>query len=435
MSRPFKHTAGIASILFLGLSVAGAGQLEQEGYTTAAVTIGAPGAFVGGFDVLPDQDFAVFDGTEVAAIDAATGSKIKTLFTPPAPVFGSFIRVAPDQQHFYFGESSSGVIYEVPVDGGAGRPVTSIAFNFDLEFDPSGRAFVSAASGAFGENYVHLVDIASGQVDEIAHVPSFSGPISFDPQGNLYLGQPDDHFPPRAGFSRVMWFTKAQVDSAIGPGSLGENDAQTWVDQLDAIYDMDFDSDGDLLITDSWNGTLTEVTAVTRDRVPLLSGGGTGVFTFARFARGTKGLFEPFQPDEADHVVAVEAPFSGASLATTVRPLRATIATQPASPIPPGAFTLSVSNGPRNGLGLMLLADQLIVPELPINVDGIPLYIGFDPATFRLLVPFAFDGAGGYSATSTNPGLGGVSIAAQAIVAHDLLHLLATSSALAITFD
>jgi hypothetical protein len=419
---------------FLAAPLLRAGQLDVEGYQAPGVLVGAQGAFLGGFDVLPNGHYAIFDGTSVIEVDQSTGQTLGTLFTPSSSVFGSFIRVAPDHQSFFFGESTNGVIYQVPIAGGAGVPVTTLAFNFDMEFDPSGRAFVSAATGTFGENFVYLLDLGTGQADVIVHILSFSGPIIFDPQGNLYVGEPDDQFPPRPNHARVLFYTKGQVDSAIGPGELTEGDGMSYA-QMDAINDMDFDGEGDLFMTDAFFGKVLEHRP-NGQQTEFLDGQDQSIYTYIRFVPGTKGLFEPFQPSEAGSMVAIEYPFSGAqNTAVALQPRRPEASSTPSGHVPPGPFTFSIDHAPANGAGLLLIADQTINPEIPIRVNGIPLFIGVDLATFRLLLTVPFDGNGSLTVHTQNPGLGGVTLAAQAIAGHNLGDLLGTSNAISITLD
>jgi hypothetical protein len=428
-------TLSLACSLLLA-PVLGAGQLEVEGYQAPDLPVAGQGAFLGGFDVMANGHYVLFDGTDVIEVDPVTGQTLGTLFTPPSGVFGSFVRVAPDGQSLYFGESTNGVIYKIPAAGGSGTPVTTLAFNYDMEFDPSGRAFVSAASGAFDENFVHLLDLASGQTDVIVHIPSFSGPIIFDPQGNLYVGQPDDQFPPRPDRARVLLYTKAQVDSAIGPTELGEGDGQNYVDQLQAINDMDFDGEGDLFLSDAFNGFLIEVKKTSGQHTTFLDGQSASIYTYVRYRPGTQGLFEPFQPPAAGSMLAIEFPFSGGQNdVVALQPRRPDATTSPSGHIPPGPFTFAIEHAPANGAGVLLVADQTAGSELPIVVNGIPLFIGIDLATFRLLLTVPFDGNGTLTVNTQNPGLGGVTLAVQAVAGHNLGQLLGTSNALSMTLD
>src|SRR5262249_14649489 len=110
----------LAALAAAALARASRAQTVEPGYGFDSVQVAPGGAFVGGFEILGNGDYAVFDGTSVVEESPLDGSLIRTLFTPSQSVFGAFLTLSPDGATLYFGESTYGKIYAVDVVNGGG---------------------------------------------------------------------------------------------------------------------------------------------------------------------------------------------------------------------------------------------------------------------------------------------------------------------------
>ncbi len=121
--------------------------------------------------------------------------------------FGAFVTV--QNGRVYFGESSSGSIRSVMLNGSDPTLHAAVPNIYDLVFSPAGDAFISANSESFsGKNQLGALNLLTGDVRIIVSTNDFSGPIEFDADGNLYYGG--------SGFgeSEVFQFTPSQIAAA-----------------------------------------------------------------------------------------------------------------------------------------------------------------------------------------------------------------------------
>lgn len=202
-----------------------------------------PGAWFGGFDILPSGGFAISDGYGVHEIDP-DGTLIRTLYTYPGYVYGSFVRYNAANGRVYFGESSQGTIRSVPLAGGEAALVATLAANYDMDFS-GGRPYVVAG------NTVYTVDEATGETDAIATAGSVSGPLAFDVAGNLIYGTGNPNWPPTLNDQNIYLWTASQVAEALGDTVLTADDAVVLAANVDAPSGFAFDGAGDLFYTDS----------------------------------------------------------------------------------------------------------------------------------------------------------------------------------------
>lgn len=168
--------------------------------------------FPGGLWVRPDGAVFIYDGLAIVEYGEEGARHV---FTPEdPPVFGSFLRPDPRGESLYFGESSKGFIYQIPLEGppGEAQIVDNVPLNFDLAFDDQGRGFVSAFDGQ--KNRILLLDQDPASVNDpvVAGIPGYSGPVAFH-EGKLYYATsiPDQ-------LDRVVYFTAAQLEAGIGEG-------------------------------------------------------------------------------------------------------------------------------------------------------------------------------------------------------------------------
>ena len=207
---------------------------------------GAPFALqLGGLAFSPEGEPIVSEGGEIR-IHCKDGSRVLASFQPA--VFGSFLVMEPGGLNAWFGESSEQNIYRVPLDGSGAQLVDRIGFNFDMVFAPraarreiAGRGFISGL-GASPGNSVWLLDDDPETPNEevVADISPFSGPITFDPAGNLYLvtsGLTDSETGMAA--EKLVRFSPAQLAAAVGEGApLQLTDGELLCAGMGGYYDL-----------------------------------------------------------------------------------------------------------------------------------------------------------------------------------------------------
>ncbi len=274
-----------------------------DGYQSSQTEV-ADSGWWGRFDCLHDGRFIISDNEEVFILDADGTRTVVARFETPG-LFGTFVKVAPDRQTIYVGESSVGTISGFEL--GAAEPqdigpdtesvVATVELNYDMEFDPQGRAFVSAATPTTWQpNRLLLLNLDSGETNLIAIMQGNSGPIVVDEEGTLFYCTSTSY--PPAPVESVLVFTPEQIDQAVSGDPLTESDARTYVSNIFGLSDMAFDSEGDLFGVTS-SGEIVElseeegsVTARTFGSVSPDALGGTVV----RFHPGLRA-FEPYYQD------------------------------------------------------------------------------------------------------------------------------------------
>lgn len=185
-----------------------------------------------------DGSYVVFDGNDVEH-RATGGFLIRRLASFPFFVFPSFVKIAPDGQTIYLGESSAGKILTIDMASGAVTELATLSFNFDLEFDVDpGFAYVSASTAGFGTNSIHRLDLLGGTTSEIARLNGFSGPLSVNDFGDVLIAELPSTFPFPNGGTRVLLFDDAVLDSGA---ALSGADAIEIVSGLNGVSSIEFD--------------------------------------------------------------------------------------------------------------------------------------------------------------------------------------------------
>ena len=411
----------IASLVLVGagsLGGAAVAQTAAPGYGVDELAV-ASGGFVGGFELLPGGNYALFDGAAVVELSADDGSLVQTLFTPASFVFGAFLTLSPDGTKLYFGESSDGKVHEIDLATLASREVLDTVFPYDLAFDARGRPFLSYALGFGTGSYVALCDFAQGTLDDVIVSADASGPLAFDAAGDLYTATPDtSSFPPPPDATEVLRFAAGDLEAGIGDGTIG-TDAGELIGRVDGAAGIALDGAGDVLVTDPNYGVVVDLDPVSGvERVVATSGRAFAGFVYLRAARGTKGVFEPWQPSTGGSLLAIHSDFFTFNGITRVAPARPVITTDPPGTIPPGPFDFHVTGAVPDGLGLVLITGAAAQDEIPLGNGSwpAPLYFGLDLAGGLRVIPIATDADGELHETADNPGLGGVTLAFQLAV-------------------
>lgn len=414
-----------------------AAQQGAPGFAVEGVGIAPAGAILGGFELLPGGSYAVFDGTSIVEVDPGDGSVVRTLFTPPTPVFGAFLTLAPSGASLFFGESSRYEIWEIDLATLQAEVRLMVPLPFDLAFDPQGRPFVSYATSFFNGSHVALVDFENGTWDDVVDSPDPSGPIVFDAAGDLYAATPDvSSWPPPPGSTEVWRVAAADVEAALGAGSFDVTTG-TLLTTLDGVYGFALDAAGDLLASDPNAGVLVEIDPASGAKTLLAEAGAFTSFLQVRHVAGARGAYEPWQPGEAGTTHVVRSDFFSLNEVTRVAPARPGLATSVASPIPVGPFDLEATGGPAAGFALLFVCDGLLGGEFELRnrTAPAPLFFALDFVNTNAF-PLLLDGNGEWRETLDNPGLGGLDLAAQLLVgATPAGPFFGTSEALAVTLQ
>ncbi|HOP80941.1 MAG TPA: hypothetical protein PLZ21_10295, partial [Armatimonadota bacterium] len=83
--------------------------------------------FVGGFDVLSNGNFIVFEGQDIYEI-TPYGTRVSAtpIYSFESTVWGSFVRVDENSGRIYFGESGNGTIKSIALDGSDLQEVATV---------------------------------------------------------------------------------------------------------------------------------------------------------------------------------------------------------------------------------------------------------------------------------------------------------------------
>ena len=186
------------------------------------------------------------------------------LFSYGSFVYGAFVSVEGGK--VYFGESSTGSIRSVNLDGSSPVLIGTVAGNFDMAFSASG-AFVSAnpdTTFVNPQNRVVRLDLGTGVTDLILDAtPDYSGPIEFDDSGAMIYGVAN------GAIGGIYRYAAAQVAGAIGASSFTLSPPTNRIAPAggnqylahaggDTLWQVDFDT---LRLFDTASGTAATIAA------------------------------------------------------------------------------------------------------------------------------------------------------------------------------
>ncbi len=406
--RQFPCRVPLSALAIALLLAPARAQLHPEGLSAGTQAL-APTASLALVSAAGRVDF---DGTTLSLL--APGQSPQLLLQLPNPVFGSFL-VQTDAAHVLFGyTASTPALWLVPLQGPPPiQPLATLAFNYDADRFDATHALVSARTGGFTapNNELWLLDLTNGATQLVAEIPGASGPVAIAANGDVYTATGYAGFPTPPGSASVLRFPRPLVDAAIAAHRvLQMQHAQLVLGGLDAVADMAFDDDGDLLFTDWFNSRVSEISdaATFPNLVPSVVDYATAsVFpTTVQFVAGTgSGVFEPFQPPNGTLYV-LETDYLTTSQLRTLRAAPAPLATNAPSPVPAGPFALTVSNGPIGGLGVVAFAAGTTPGTLVVQVSGFEAPLAWSAALWPAppLAVLPFDAAGNATLTVTNPG-------------------------------
>lgn len=415
-----------------------AAQTLPEGFATQVASL-SPVATLP--QVLANGDLVWFDGDELLL--EAQGQPPVTLLQLPSSTFGAFT-LQIDAQRVLWADSIANTLWLVPLAGPApAAPLASVAFPYDaVRFDAQ-RVVLSAKTGGFAtpDNDLLVLDLSTGALQPFASLPGASGPVTIAPNGDLYYATASLAFPTPPGQTSVLRLRRPVVDAALLAGTvLGVADAELVFAGLDAAGDMVLDDDGDLLFTDWFQNQLGEIHDATGPSpwrgAPLVDYGVAPGAASLQFVPGAAlGEFEPFQPG-GDRLLVWETDYFSTNSLRSLAPQQPATASSVAAPIPAGAVTFTVGDGPANGFGLLAIA-----------LDGTPGVTAFAIPGFEqtlpwsdvltgtmLLWPAPFDAQGSFAVPLASPGFATPTAATVQAVLVSTANVLGASAPLPVTF-
>jgi hypothetical protein len=262
LSNLFR-TLAIAALAVTICASVNAAAMYAPGLNTIDLEVTVPaGAFVSGFDVLPNGHYLINDGYAIREV-SPTGSSSRYSFA--TPVWGTFVRYNPADGKVYFGDSTNGDIRAFSyADPGDVALVTNIPNNFDMDFRQGQPYVVGSADWTNSSVYV-LQDTGAAL---IATCDGPSGPLAFDSEGNLvYI--PASYGPT----TEIIRWSSADVAEPRSTVAISRSDAEVLA-AADAGYGSAFNSSAELMFTN--NGVSPKAIQVYKDGA---------VSTFATFVQ------------------------------------------------------------------------------------------------------------------------------------------------------
>lgn len=410
MVRPAQSVPPVLIPLLMSTLPSLPAQQVADGWSATVTTLPAAASCV----LTTAAGIVYFDGTALQLL--APGQPPQPLLQLGGFAFGSFtVEAGPGR--VLFGDSSSGDLWLVPLNGPPpAQPIARLPLNYDAVLLAPDRALVSARTGGFSAtvNDLVLVELDTNRRRVLARLPGASGPLAVDAAGDVYYATASAAFPAPPGATSILRLPRATIDAAIvAHVVLGSGHLQIVAQGLDAAGDLAFDDDGDLLFTDYVNrvvGELNDATgAAAYPGPPLLDYAGAAVggssLQFTAAAAPAAQVFEPFQPP-GPSLLVFETDFLTIAQLRTVAARQPMLSSSGPTPLPGGAFTLTATGGPRNGIGLLALAPMSAGGPIALAIPGFEAPLWWDTALLAgaAVVGIAFDGSGHAVVTAANPG-------------------------------
>lgn len=401
-----SHAAAAAVALLS--STPSMAQQVAPGLTTAAATIPTSTAAA----AESAHGTWIFDGNQLLAQSHAGITRV-ALQLPYWTWATCLVPLAGDSM--LLGEGQGGLWLASPSGVPPTRPVATIPFHYDVAPYDSHTVLMSARTGGWTatDNDLLAIDLDTGDVQLLAVVDGASGPLTIAPSGNLIYATASNVYPTPPGSVQILSFARATVDAALATQTvLTISDATTLFSGLDAAADIAFDSDGDLFFSDFVNRTVGEIhdlegpapalrTALVDFATSPLS---PSTLQFVAAPTAQAGAFEPMQPP-GGHLLVFATDYFAIGELHDVRALRPEL-DGPAGTIATGPFALDLTDGPPNGLALLLLGQGGEMGESALPLTGFEQPLWLDAATSSSPSPslVALDALGTATLSLHNPG-------------------------------
>ena len=243
---------GFAAAISICLSAVAQAGYVQNSVSEISMPITGSGwnAYLGGFDYNSSGNIVAYTGRDVVEV-SPTGTILRTLYSGSSTLAGAFVKVNPSTGNIYFGESSEGTIKVMDSNGGGPTTLLTLANNYDMVIDSSGRLLVSAASADWSSTSLWSVNAGTGQATLFGNISGPSGPLAIGADGALYYGTATADWA-STGTQSIFSWSSALLDAATGGGSaLSTANATSVIDGTHNVCSMAFDGDGNLYYSTS----------------------------------------------------------------------------------------------------------------------------------------------------------------------------------------
>ena len=230
-----KTLTAFAALCFAPIFASAQGSIQSGFQHTGDIANPAPWST---YVTLEDGSRVHFDGASVTHF-ANDGSFLSTLYSFPGFLFYGAIAADPAGDSVLIGESTSGDIFRVELDGSGATLLANLPNNYSAAYESPGVVVISAAiCGWSCGNDLVRVNTQTGVTTTLAHVSGPSGPVAFDADGNLLYGPAVDAFPAPAG-SGALWRFDARL---LGNGTLlGDANATVLCTGIDPVSSIAVD--------------------------------------------------------------------------------------------------------------------------------------------------------------------------------------------------
>jgi len=359
-------------------------------------------------DTLSNGNRVVYDGSQVW-IESAGGTLLQLLDNPTSNQWLGFIEVDPSETFAVFGETTQGRLFRVPLSGGPSTPITVLQNAYDLAFESTTSALVSAAVCDPGftvcTNYLYRLNLVSGATQVLASVDGPSGPIAIGPSGDVFVGTLPTGFAIPPDSCSILKFSASQI--ASGPFPLTQVDAVTFTPNLDGAASMAVDSvTGHVFLAESLVFGTSNVLEI--DRFGAVVGSVASTLDYLTKveildAPGAGGLaaFQPAGRVLKYRTTNFNSPIT--STITTVSPRRPVLTSVQNGN---GTLTCSLTGGQPNSLAFVISGTTATYnpTESAFALGQYVLWTGMPyPNVRRAGIQFLLDGNGDGSFTFSNP--------------------------------
>jgi hypothetical protein len=400
-----RHSLVLASVAFVALALPARSDSAVPGFTLAAR---ANPVFGSTSCLLPGGDLVTFDGQHVERW-TITGTHVATLATLPSSAWWSFVTPTPDGSTVYFGESSNQGIYRAATDGSGWAWMNTVTNAYAATVAATGDLYLTAQPYGSGlGTYVVRLDTAPPYSwTAIGNVSGASGPLAFDPAGNLYYATQDTVYPANPGSTDVLRWSAAQVAA----GGFSELDATLFAADFDGGAALAFDAKGgDLLLAECNDGLFEySVVRVSQDKAhsQVLASAGRWITSLTLLERGSPATLDAYQPSTGTNLVYATTDFWSVDDLVTLAPARPVLSASGAGTTGTGPVTLTLSGGVPNGTLFLFFCSlsDYSPTESVYNFGGFKLFTGLTLAKSRrvqFLLPTDANGNG--ALTIWNPG-------------------------------
>lgn len=322
----------------------------------------------------------------------------------------AFVCPSPTASEVLLGELHTGTVRAFDLQQFTLRTVCSGPANaFDAVALPGDRVLLSAnplwpAAGAHSGVWLAAPGLPAR---ELLPLVGPSGPLLVDHRGDLIVAELGTVVPPPPGAARLLRIPAGRLQQALAGGALTVADATTSGTGFGGIYDLAEDDVGELHATDPASAQVVRCSSTTLQPIGTSLDVGSGSTALGvQFLAGQGAPFRSYQPMElAPTLLVARTDFWSHFELLRLTPQRPTLASAPASPVPPGSVQLTLQAAPPGWLGFLLATTAGHVAERAVaNLDGVPLWLAL-PTTGPLAVSLLpIDALGTGTATFTNPG-------------------------------